>query len=504
MKAQIIAIDVGTTGAKTALLTRAGEILVSHTATYETVCHEMQVEQRPNDWWNAVQAGIGAVRPRIELSQLSGLVLGGQMQDLILLDNEGVLGPAILYADTRAQAEMQEIERRIGPARLKDITGNVPDASSLLAKLLWLKNYQPEVYTATTGILCGAHDYIAWKLTGSRCTDFTTAATTGLLNIRQNRWADDVLTELGLRTDFLPHLVPAAHQDGYLASEAAAALGLPAACPVFHGSGDVGTTTLGANAGEPGTTSCYLGTSGWVASTTENVLGDPETGIFNLRHPDPERIIQVGPMLLAAGNVQWAVEQIGDFADADQAYTQFNKLAAEARPGAGGVLYLPYLVGERSPFKAPAARGGFLGLSRTTTRADLARAVLEGVALAMRTIQEAISGPALGLQSLTLTGGGAKSAVWPQIFADVFHCEVLVLEQAAEVGVIGAALLCGNTLGWYTGYQLPASLLRLKQRYVPQADNRALYDDLYAIFRQTAPALRSSWTALQQYRHNRC
>jgi xylulokinase len=198
--------------------------------------------------------------------------------------------------------------------------------------------------------------------------------------------------------------------------------------------------------------------------------------------------------------VQWAVEHLGNFSEEEHAYDLLNTQAVEVKPGANGVLYLPYLSGERSPFKAPEARGGFIGISRGTTRAELYRAVLEGVAYAMRSIQEAITGPEINLKSLTLTGGGAKSSVWPQIFADVFHCDVIVLERAEEVGLIGALLICGNALGWYAGYALPPQLLRVKEKYLPQAENTVQYDELYAIFLQLAPALRKSWTALQMYR----
>lgn len=497
---QIIAIDIGTTGAKTALISRSGEILARHYGTYETMAQHSQAEQNPEDWWEAVRQGILGVNSYVDEKNFCGISLGGQMQDLISLGSEHVLAPTILYSDTRAQTEIQEIEQRIGQDRLKNITGNIQDASSLLAKLLWLKKHKPERYNALKTVLLGAHDYIAWKLTGSTNTDFTTAATTGLLDITRNTWALDIMSAVRLRTDILPQLVQAHHVDGQLSSEMAASLGLPAGCPIFHGSGDVGTATLGANAGEPGTTSCYLGTSGWVATTTENVLADPESGIFNLRHPDPTKIIQVGPMLLAGGNLQWIVEQISSFSQEEHRYDLLNEKAAVIKPGSNGVLYLPYLSGERSPFKAPEARGSFIGLSRETTREELYRAALEGVTFAMRSIQEAMTGPDLNLQSLTLSGGGAKSALWAQIFADVFHCRVVVLERAEEVGLIGAVLMAGKALDWYPGYLLPPELLRVKRKYEPQEQNRQLYDELYSIFRQLYPSLRESWSALKMYR----
>ncbi|MCP4401631.1 MAG: hypothetical protein GY801_30565 [bacterium] len=500
---QILAIDIGTSGAKTALIARSGDILAKHSSSYETMSQHGRIEQDPDDWWEAVKQGILTINSYIEETHFCGIILGGQMQNLIALGPpEGLLAPAILYSDTRAQDEICEIERKVGADRLKRTTGNLQDASSLLAKLLWLKTHKSKIYNALDTILLGAHDYIAWKLTGSTNSDFTTAATTGLLDIRTNAWAVELMKEIGLRTDILPQLVPADYIDGRLSSEIADLLGLPADCSVFHGSGDVGTATLGANAGKPGTTSCYLGTSGWLASSTENVLNDPERGLFNLRHPDPAKIIQVGPMLLAAGNIQWFVEQISSFSGEENSYDLLNERAAAVKPGANGILYLPYLSGERSPFKAPEARGGFIGLSRDTTREELYRAALEGVVFAMRSIQESITGPEIHLKSLTLSGGGAKSSLWAQIFADVFHCEVVVLERAEEVGLIGAALICGKALGWYADYHLPSELLRVEKLCTPQEDHRQLYDELYTIFRRQYPLLRESWSALQKYREN--
>ena len=496
----ILTIDIGTSSAKTALISRSGEVLAKHSASYETISQRRRIEQNPEDWWKAVKEGILAVNPRIDEQHFCGIILGGQMQDLIMLGSEGLVAPAILYSDSRAQNEIREIEKILGSDRLKETTGNLQDASSLLAKLLWLKTHEAERYKALDTILLGAHDYIAWKLTGRKHSDFTTATTTGLLDIRKNDWAEELMGNIGLRTDILPQLVPAAHKDGQIQSEIAESLGLPVDSPVFHGSGDVGTATLGANAGEPGTTSCYLGTSGWLASTTENVLNDPEHGLFNLRHPDPDKIIQVGPMLLAAGNIQWIVEQISCFSEKDNSYTLLNECAAAVNPGANGILYLPYLSGERSPFRAPEARGGFLGLSRETSREELYRAALEGVAFAMRSIQESISGPEIMLKSLTLSGGGAKSCLWAQIFADIFQCEVLVLENAEDVGSIGAAVICGKALGWYADYHLPAEFLKVEKRYIPQEKHKQLYDGLYAVFRRLYPGLMESWSALQTFR----
>ena len=182
----IIAIDIGTSGTKTALITRTGEVLARYYAPYETNCQHTPLEQNPEDWWEAVRQGILSVRSHITHEHFCGIILGGQMQDLILLGDRGILAPAILYSDTRSEAEIQEIEKRLGNDTLKTLTGNIQDASSVLAKLLWLQKHQPDRYMSLKTVLFGAHDYVAWKLVGSLNTDFTTASTTGLLDIAQN------------------------------------------------------------------------------------------------------------------------------------------------------------------------------------------------------------------------------------------------------------------------------------------------------------------------------
>ncbi|MEN4098812.1 MAG: FGGY family carbohydrate kinase, partial [Anaerolineaceae bacterium] len=447
----IVVLDIGTTGTKAALINRSGKILAGEYAGYDLYAQGREVEQDPADWWQATQSSLRAlVKVVPPEARLAAIILSGQMQDVILVGPEDALAPAILYSDARAQEEAAAILVKLGEEKIISTTGNLQDATSLLTKLLWLKRKRPELYEAACKLMIGAHDYVTWKLCGAHMADYTTASTTGLLDLHNNCWAEHLLKALDLRRDWLPELVLSGVQAGCVDTAAAAATGLPEGLPVFHGPGDAATTTLGAGAGEPGRDYVYLGTSGWLAATTNGPPVDPRTGIFNLCHPNPTQLILIGPMITAAGNFEWLRRQFGDLETArpEDAYTRLNELAAQSPAGSNGLLYLPYLSGERAPFRDADARGVFFGLSITSTRQDMYRAVLEGVALSMRMIGDVMF-PQGKTAELSLVGGGVRSLLWPQIFANVFRCRVLVLADPGDVGVRGALLAVGKALGWY-------------------------------------------------------
>ncbi|GIV83124.1 MAG: xylulokinase [Candidatus Roseilinea sp.] len=495
----IIALDIGTTAAKAVCVDRNGCVLARAQAGYGSVSRGPEVEQNATDWWEAARSCLKSIMHQMpDGVWAAALVLSGQMQDVILMDEREALAPVILYSDVRAQAEADEVLRAIGEDRLIAATGNLQDASGLLAKLLWIKRHKTEWYQNTLTLLIGAHDYIAAKLCGERVTDATTASTTGLFHLQENRWATELLEALNLRTDWLPRLDLANKPVGRVSRTAAKLTDLPEGLPVFHGVGDAAATTLGAGAGEEGRWYVYLGTSGWLAATVDALPVDPRTGIFNLRHPDAQRLILIGPMLTAAGNFEWLVRQFGPLerrrsADED-AHTLLNQAAELASPGCGGVLYLPYLSGERAPFRDGRARGVFFGLSPSTGRVDLYRAVLEGVAFAMRTIRDAMPS-ADQIKHISLVGGGARSALWPQIFADVFGRPVQVLAQPDDVGGRGAVLLAAKALGWHSNLN-PPEYFPVERIYRPIVQNQRCYDNLYRVFCGLYPALKDSFSLL--------
>lgn len=498
----IIALDIGTTGTKAALVDRGGRLLATGYADYPThTANGGVVEQDPADWWRATCTALVQMwrsAPAQAAQRVAAVSLSGQMQDLILLGAEGAIGRAILYSDSRAQAEAAIVAEKIGQATLTRITGNEQGAGSLLAKWRWLQTHEPDRLATCRKILVGAHDYIGWQLCGAAGADYTTAATTGLLDLAENRWSLEPLTVLELDADKLPTLHAATSVQGEVTAAASAVTGIPSGTTVFRGAGDLAATTVGVGAGEPGRLYCYLGTSGWIAASLDQATPRPAAGVFTLRHPDPQRYIQVAPMLTAGGNVDWWRTQVANCELRAQgvpaSYEYLNEQAATALAGSGGVIYLPYLAGERSPFSDPHARGAFIGLSTRTTQAEMARAVLEGVAFAYRSLREALkihqSGP------LYMVGGGAKSPIWPQILADVLACPVQVVEAPGDAAARGAAILAGVGLGWYSSFAPGAEFFPVAKNFLPETAHSQLYDEVYPLFRTLYPQLCGAFARL--------
>lgn len=489
----IVAIDIGTTGAKVALVAQDGHILASGYGAYPTHTSEgNRVEQMPADWWTATCAALAQLwAAGCDRSTLAAVALSGQMQDLILVGEYEAMGPAILYADSRAQVEAQAIAAVIGADELTRITGNEQGAASLLAKWRWLQHHEPVQLAASHALLFGAHSYVGWRLSGAATCDYTTASTTGLLDLADNQWALPLLSRLALEQAKLPQLLPAAAVMGTVTSRAAAATGLPTGLPVYTGAGDLAATTVGVGAGEPGRTYCYVGTSGWVATSLDKATPNPGGGVFTLRHPDPTRFIQVAPMLTAGGNLDWVRRQVS----ATEDYAQLNALASAAPVGSHGVLYLPYLAGERSPFSDPTARACYIGISGQTQRSDLVRAVMEGVAFAYRALLNTLTAEVTGLY---VVGGGAQSRVWMQILADVLGCAVHLVDKPADAATRGAALIVGRALGWHQSFAPAATFFPISHTLMPSPAAQATYEALYPIFTALYPQLRAAFRALAQ------
>ena len=480
----VIALDLGTTGVKAAVLSRTGEILASTYRGYPTATRGNEVEQDPLDWETAA---LDAIRELAASCTPAAITLTGQMQDLVL---EGpVRSPAILYNDTRARAELEEIDKAYGVGRLSREAGNAQDATNLAAKLLWVRRHEPDRYRNADKLLLGAHDHVAYRLTGETAADFTTASTTGLLVLETNSWNLGLLRALGLRTDLLPAITGPDTAVGALSAEAAKATGLPAGLPVIHGAGDAASTTIGSGAGEDGSMSINLGTSGWLAMTSSGSAVDTAKGVYNLRHPDGKRLIVIGAPTTAAGNYDWFRESTMPGVGNRAAFERLNGEAAAARPGT--ILYLPYLAGERSPWKDPDARAAFLGLGRETGRGDLARAVMEGVAFSLRAVRDAIDRTGSGNRAVaTLVGGGARSPLWCGILASVLGSGIAVPSSPDEAGVRGAAIIAGRALGWFEGYGAPAGFLPVGSTYEPRAEWVSAYDAVYPAFLSAGEKMR--------------
>ena len=477
-----LVVDLGTTSIKGALLHISGDLIreISHpnkqTQT-EAGFHHQEVEK----WWNGFTTVINDLMS--SEVEVQGLVLTGQMQNLIFLDSQSEpLHPIVSYSDQRGadQITSWSAEKSIQEQLLE--TGNEQGPTSLLAKLAWFQQHQPEVLQNTEKIFIGSADYIGYRLTGVSQTDTTTAATTGLMKLSSRSWHTALFAELGLDSllPSLPRLVAGGALLGSLTNEVSEQLKLVAGLPIHLGPGDAGSTTLGAGCGKLGKAYAYCGTSGWVG-LTEKRPARLESGAWTLAHPTADLFIQVAPILTAGDNLAWAKDLFGF-----NSYEEMIQIALE-QP-AGKLLYLPYLQGERSPFIDPHARGVWLGMNRQSNRAELTRAVLEGTCFAFRHALNAVS--EVRVEELILTGGTSRSDSFCQLFSNVLGIPIKVLAEPELTGLRGALAAC----------QLESVTPepRIQKTYLPSADQMSIYDGLFQIFLSSYPALRKSFAQLAQ------
>jgi len=455
----IVGIDVGTTAVKAIAIDPDGDVLARAEESYELSTPQPGwAEQDPDDWVRAAERA---------LSRLDATAVGfsGQMHGLVALGEDHVpLRPAILWNDQRTSAECAEIERRLGLERLIGLTGNRALTGFTAPKLLWLRAYEPEVYPRIRSVLL-PKDYVRLKLFGERAIDVADASGTLLFDVAQRRWSSEVLEALEIPGEWLPPV----HES-----------------PAIAGAGDQAAGALGVGVTGPGPVSVVLGTSGVVFGVLERFEADPQARVHVFCHAVPGTWHAMGVMLSAAGSLRWLRDVIAPGAP----FGELVAAAADWPAGCEGLLFAPYLAGERTPHADPDARGAFVGLSVRHDRGALVRAVLEGVAYGLRDSLELLR--ALGVQPEVgrISGGGARSVLWREIVASVLD---LPLETTAveEGAAYGAALLAGCRTGTFANAQdAVARCVRVGARTEPKADWVSAYGDGYERFRRLYPALR--------------
>jgi xylulokinase len=486
-----LVIDIGTSAAKAALMTTSGEISRSLSRTYRTDVYAGGViEQQAEDWWNAVLDAIKSLDA--QKVSLQGVVLTGQMQNIILTHADGQpLRPVILYSDTRAQTEAAEIQQRITQKRLRTLTGNDQGADSLLAKALWLQRHEPSTLHNAHKLLIGAADYIALKLTGVSAADTTTASTTGLVRLHQRAWLDDqFFADAGLANlpRLLPKLVLGGTRVGNITASAASTSGLREGLPIYLAPGDAGAATLGVGSGESGQAYGYLGTSGWIAFS-DQAVGSPEQGVLTLLHPRDGWYIPVAPLLTAGGNLEWMVRQMVGQHTVEIDYGNLIEQAIQRQ--ITPLIYLPYLNGERAPFSDPLARAAFIGINANTETLDLLRAALEGICFAYQHALDALL--AQYPTTLILAGGGTRTPALSQLFADILGLNVAIVSDSEHVGLRGALLSMLVANGYFENYR-PTGFFPSPVAIQPNMQHHEHYAQKYQIFRAAYPALKPIFT----------
>jgi xylulokinase len=456
----LVGIDVGTSGLKAIALSETGEILARAEHDYPLSTPQPGwAEQDPEAWARAADAALGGLG--VEPASIGW---SGQMHGLVVLDERGeVIRPAILWNDQRTAAECTEIEDRIGLERLIQLTGNRALTGFTAPKLLWLRRHEPESYARIRHVLL-PKDYVRFRRTGEHAIDVADASGTLLFDVANRRWSEEVLDALELPAAWLPP----SHESTEIA-----------------GGGDQAAGALGVGIDRPGPLSVVLGTSGVVFAALEAYRPEPEARLHTFCHAVPGTWHAMGVMLSAAGALQWLRHALGD--------APYDELLAEAAgwpPGSEGLLFQPYLQGERTPHADPDARGAFVGLQTRHDRGALVRAVLEGVAYGLRDSLELLRAVGVDAHVGRVSGGGARSELWLRIVASILNLP-LERTEAEEGAAFGAALLGGVQAGVFAdAHEAVAATVRVRDRVDPEPAWRAAYEEGYARYRQLYPTLR--------------
>jgi xylulokinase len=495
-KRLFLGIDVSTTGAKALVIDEKGVVLATATTalTLQTP-RPLWSEQDPHEWWAGTARSIqkALADAGAQGSDVAAVGLTGQMHGLVLLGKgDEVLRPAILWNDQRTGAECDEIRKRVGRAELIRITGNDALTGFTAPKILWVRNHEPEVYAKARRVLL-PKDYVRLRLTGVPAMDKADGSGTILFDLAKRHWSAEVLAKLDIPTEWLPPTFEGPEVTGQVSRAAAEETGLAAGTPVVAGGGDQAAGAVGAGAVTPGVVALTLGTSGVIFATTAKALVEPEGRLHAFCHAVPGAWHFMGVTLSAAGSLQWYRDTLAPGESFDALVAE----AASAPAGSDGLLFLPYLSGERTPYPDPSARGAFVGLTLRHRRAHMTRAVLEGVAFSMKDCAALLAGAGLGAVSqVRVAGGGAKSALWRAIVASVLGAE-LVTVNSTEGAAYGAALLAGVGGGaWPDVAAACAATISITGREGPDAKAGKAYADLYPQYRALYPALRPTFGAL--------
>jgi xylulokinase len=501
-----LGIDVSTTGAKALIIDEQGSVAATHTTEYPlSTPRPLWSEQDPRDWWNGTCASIKAALSKANLSggSISAIGLTGQMHGLVMLDkSDQVLRPAILWNDQRTGPQCEEITAKVGGLdRLLALTGNQVLPGFTAPKIVWVRENEPHVYEKTTHILL-PKDYARFLLTGAYATEVSDASGMSLLDVEKRAWSKEMLSALAIPEAWLPTCTESDQVSGRISESAAKATGLKVGTPVVGGGGDQAAQAVGSGIVTSGVISVTSGTSGVVFAHSDHYAAEPQGRLHAFCHAVPGKWHYMGVMLSAGGSFRWLRDAIGEVEKTAaqligvDPYELLTKEAAAAPVGSEGLLFLPYLTGERTPYPDPQARGAFVGLTLRHGKAHLVRSVLEGVSFGLRDSLELIKGLGVPITQVRASGGGARSAVWRQIQADVFGTE-LVLVNVTEGAAYGAALLAGVGAGAYRSVEEAVNAtVKVTDRTAPIAANVKEYENIYPAYRGLYPALKETFHSL--------
>ncbi len=501
----LIGIDVGTGGSRAVLIDAAGRTVASATVEHQPFVSPQTgwAEQDPRDWWRAASAAIRSSidKSGVDASAIKGVGLSGQMHGAVLLDDsDEVLRPAIIWCDQRSADQCRNLTATVGAARLIKLTCNPALTGFTLPKLLWVRDHEPETFERVRSVLL-PKDYVRFQLTGDKATDVADASGTLLLDVASRRWSNEMLEAAEIDARVLPRIYESQEITGTVSAKAAAETGLSPGTPVVAGAGDQAAGAVGLGIVRPGMVSATIGTSGVVFATTNTPALDPKGRVHTFCHAIPERWHVMGVTQGAGLSLRWFRDQFGVVASKMAGETiggdPYDSLTAEAArvpAGADGLLWAPYLMGERTPHLDPDARAALVGLTAGHTRAHVVRAILEGVAFSLRDSFEILKELNVPCETVRLGGGGARSALWRQIQADVYGHEVETVE-AEEGAAYGVAILAGVAAGAWPSVEAACDqVIRTNKRVSPDSHAVEVFHRQYRKYVALYPALRSIFT----------
>ena len=513
MKKYLLGIDIGTSGTKTILCDSEGAVVSSKTVEYplETP-HPGWTQQNPADWWNATVETIKAVveKSKVDVKEIAAIGLSGQMHGMVALDEQNnVIRPAILWNDQRTEKQCAKIvELAGGEEALLALTNNKMLTGYTGGKILWMKENEPENY-AKTKIILNPKDYIRFLLTGVLATEVSDASGTGLFNVKERRFSTELLEKLGISRSLFPETVyESSDVAGTVTKKVAEMTGLYEGLPVMAGGGDAVIQTTGSGLVRQGVLGVVIGTSGVVAMGLDGYKVNRGGALQVFCNNAPDLWHSMGVTLSAGGSFRWYKDTLCGDEDAEakrtgkNVYAILDDEAEKAKPGCGGLLFLPYLSGERCPHADVSARGVFFGLGLEHTKGDMTRSVMEGVTYSLRDVYERIKemDETIVTDKIIVSGGGATSTLWRQIVADVFDLPVVTVSGASEGGAYGAVLVAGVGAGVWKDLNDAAKVLKEETRTLPDPETTAVYEKNFRLYQKLYGALKGSFDELATVR----
>lgn len=486
----VLGVDVGTGGTRAVLVDRKGAIASSATSEHAPFASPKTgwAEQDPHDWWKAAGSAIRAAIAKVPGANVVAAGLAGQMHGAVLLDeNDEVLRPALIWCDVRTQAQCDWLNAKIGERRIIELTCNPALTNFTLTKLLWVRDNEPEIWKRFRRVLL-PKDYVRLRMSGVHAMDVAEASGTLMLDVAHRRWSEEMMSAAGLPMSCLPKLYESPEVCARVSDAGAKHTGLKAGTPIVGGAGDQAGGAVGMGIVRAGAVSATIGTSGVVFAATDNPAMDVKGRVHTFCHAVPGRWHVMGVTQAAGQSLRWMRDLLKN--SGELSYDQLTREAAQVPAGSDGVLWAPYLMGERTPHLDPNARATLTGLAASHTRGYVVRAVLEGVAFSLKDTFSLFADMKVPVRNVRLGGGGARSDLWRQIQADVYGHEVEIL-AAEEGAAYGGALLAGVGAKWWNSVEEACdAVVEVQKRLKPDAADTTTMQRQYGKYRQLYPALK--------------